>query len=114
MNLGAGHGAYTDVQRFTLLWQDMIGGLQVLNDECQWVKVVPIPDTFVVNIVDFLTRLSSDRFKSTIHRVYNGSPMDRLSMPFFLGSTSMRLLRSWRSARMRIILRKMVQIPAER
>lgn len=39
----------------------------------------------MVNIGDFLQRVSNDRFKSTVHRVYNHAPKDRISMPFFFG-----------------------------
>lgn len=83
--IDVGIGAHTDLQSFTLLWQDLVGGLQVLTNEGQWVKVPPVQDTFVVNIGDFLMRLSNDRFKSTVHRVYNRAPVDRYSMPFFFG-----------------------------
>lgn len=84
-SIDVGLGSHTDLQCFTLLWQDMIGGLQVLTQEGQWIKASPIPDTIVVNIGDFLMRLSNDKFKSTVHRVYNRSTEDRLSMPFFFG-----------------------------
>lgn len=57
----------------------------MLTKDGQWVKVPPREDTFVVNIGDFMTRLSNDRFKSTVHRVYNHAPKDRYSMPFFFG-----------------------------
>lgn len=80
-----GLGSHTDLQCFTILWQDTIGGLQVLSDDGQWIKAGPIADTFVVNIGDFLMRLSNDRFKSNVHRVYNRTHEDRLSMPFFFG-----------------------------
>jgi isopenicillin N synthase-like dioxygenase len=80
-----GLGSHTDLQCFTILWQDMSGGLQVLNSRGEWIKVSPIADTFVVNIGDFLMRLSNDRFQSTVHRVYNRATVDRLSMPFFFG-----------------------------
>lgn len=80
-----GLGSHTDLQCFTLLWQDMIGGLQVLNRESEWIKATPIERTFVVNIADYLQRLSNDMFKSTVHRVFNRSTVDRYSMPFFFG-----------------------------
>ncbi|CAK7206913.1 hypothetical protein SEUCBS139899_009720 [Sporothrix eucalyptigena] len=80
-----GIGSHTDLQCFTLLWQDMIGGLQVLDVDGRWIKAVPIPGTIVVNTADFLTRLSNGKFKSTVHRVFNQSEQDRISMPFFFG-----------------------------
>ncbi|KAF4809274.1 2-oxoglutarate-Fe(II) type oxidoreductase hxnY [Colletotrichum siamense] len=83
--IDVGLGAHTDLQCFTLLWQDSVGGLQVLTKDGQWIKVPPVPDTFVINIGDFLQRLSNDRFKSTVHRVFNYAPTDRYSMPFFFG-----------------------------
>lgn len=83
--IDVGLGAHTDLQSFTLLWQDSVGGLQVLRHDGQWIKVPPVEGTFVVNIGDFLMRLSNDRFKSTVHRVFNRAPVDRYSMPFFFG-----------------------------
>lgn len=80
-----GLGSHTDLQCFTLLWQDMMGGLQVLSKDGQWMKATPIKDTIVVNVGDYLMRLSNDRFKSTVHRVFNRSTVDRYSMPFFFG-----------------------------
>jgi len=78
-------GSHTDVQVFTLLWQDATGGLQVLNPSGQWVKVEPIPDTIIVNIGDFLMRLSNDRYKSTVHRVSDTAGKERYSLSFFFG-----------------------------
>ncbi|KAK7892920.1 hypothetical protein LTR67_007157 [Exophiala xenobiotica] len=72
-----GLGSHTDLQCFTLLWQDMNGGLQVLNKDGQWIKASPIQGTFVVNIGDYLMRLTNDRLKSTVHRVYNRATVDR-------------------------------------
>lgn len=84
-NLDVGLGSHTDLQCFTLLWQDEVGGLQLLSKSGQWLKVPPIEGTLVVNIGDFLMRLTNDRFISTVHRVYNRATVDRLSMPFFFG-----------------------------
>ncbi|KAH0150202.1 Clavaminate synthase-like protein, partial [Aureobasidium melanogenum] len=80
-----GLGSHTDLQLFTLLWQDEVGGLQVLTKEGQWIKAKPRPGTLVVNIGDFMMRLSNDFIKSTVHRVYNRAPVERVSMPFFFG-----------------------------
>ncbi|KAH8652523.1 hypothetical protein BX600DRAFT_96611 [Xylariales sp. PMI_506] len=80
-----GLGSHTDLQLFTLLWQDNIGGLQVLTKEGQWIKAPPIEGTIVVNIGDYLMRLSNDTYKSTVHRVTNESRLERVSMPFFFG-----------------------------
>lgn len=84
-DLDVGLGSHTDLQIFTLLWQDMVGGLQVLHKDDHWMKALPVEGTFVVNVGDFLQRLSNDKFNSTVHRVYNRSLVDRLSMPFFFG-----------------------------
>jgi hypothetical protein len=83
--IDVGIGAHTDLQCFTFLWQDSVGGLEVLTKEGQWLKVPPVEDTFVVNIGDFLMRLSNDRFQSTVHRVFNYAPVERYSLPFFFG-----------------------------
>ncbi|CAJ2508242.1 Uu.00g094280.m01.CDS01 [Anthostomella pinea] len=80
-------GSHTDLQLFTLLWQDSVGGLQVLTREGQWLKfkAPPIEDTIVVNIGDFMMRLCNDIYKSTVHRVTNDSAIERVSLPFFFG-----------------------------
>ncbi|OBT88536.1 hypothetical protein VE02_03451 [Pseudogymnoascus sp. 03VT05] len=85
-NDAVGLGSHTDLQLFTLLWQDYhVGGLQVLNKEGQWIKAPPIRETIVVNIGDFMMRLCNDLYKSTVHRVYNRAEVERVSMPFFFG-----------------------------
>ncbi|CAK41789.1 isopenicillin N synthase family dioxygenase [Aspergillus niger CBS 101883] len=84
-SIDVGIGSHTDIQCFTLLWQDMSGGLQVLSSSDEWLDARPIPGTLVVNIGDFLQRLSNNRFRSTVHRVYNRQSASRYSMPFFFG-----------------------------
>ncbi|RDW59224.1 oxoglutarate oxygenase [Coleophoma crateriformis] len=78
-----GIGAHTDFVCFTMLYQDSVGGLDVLNANGKWIPAPPVPGTFVVNIGDFLMRASNDKFLSTVHRVKNISGQERYSMPFF-------------------------------
>ncbi|KAI0166797.1 Clavaminate synthase-like protein [Hypoxylon sp. FL1284] len=84
-NKFVGLGSHTDLQLFTLLWQDSVGGLQILSTEGQWLKAPPIEGTLVVNIGDFMMRLCNDTYKSNVHRVTNESTAERISMPFFFG-----------------------------
>ncbi|KAI1821514.1 2OG-Fe(II) oxygenase [Xylaria intraflava] len=78
-------GSHTDFQLFTILWQDNNGGLQVLNRQGQWINAKPIPGTFVVNMADYMQRITNDRYVSTVHRAQNYSGKERISMPFFFG-----------------------------
>jgi isopenicillin N synthase-like dioxygenase len=78
-------GSHTDFQLFTILWQDTNGGLQVLNRDGEWLNAAPIEGTFVVNIGDYLQRITNDRYVSTVHRARNLSGKERISMPLFFG-----------------------------
>ena len=77
-----GVGAHTDYGLLTLLAQDRSGGLEVdINGE--WVPVAANPDALVCNIGDMLDRMTSGRYRSTLHRVRPPSQSSRLSFPFF-------------------------------
>lgn len=78
-------GSHTDFQLFTILWQDASGGLQVLSPQGQWINAKPVPGSFVVNIGDYLQRITNDKYVSTVHRAQNRSGKERISMPFFFG-----------------------------
>ncbi|KAJ9634435.1 hypothetical protein H2204_006260 [Knufia peltigerae] len=78
-----GLGAHSDFETFTILNQDMIGGLEILNKNGIYIPAKPIRGTFVVNVGDFLQRISNDQFVSTVHRVRNSSGVNRYSIPFF-------------------------------
>lgn len=78
-------GSHTDFLLFTMLWQDDVGGLQVLNHEGQWIAAQPIEGHLVVNIGDYLQRITNDRYVSTVHRAKNWSGRERVSIPFFWG-----------------------------
>lgn len=78
-------GSHTDFQLFTILWQDAVGGLEVLNRMGQWVRARPVDGAVVVNIADYMERVTNGRYQSTVHRVVNRSGRERVSMPFFFG-----------------------------
>jgi isopenicillin N synthase-like dioxygenase len=79
-------GSHTDFQLFTILHQQYdVSGLQVLTRAGQWLNATPIPGTFVVNIADYLQRVTNGRYVSTVHRARNTSGRERLSMAFFWG-----------------------------
>jgi isopenicillin N synthase-like dioxygenase len=74
---------HTDFGCVTLLWQDDIGGLEVLSRAGDWVQATPIPGTLVVNVGDLLGRWTNDRYVSTRHRVTNRSGKERFSIATF-------------------------------
>lgn len=78
-------GTHTDLQLFTILWQDYQGGLQVLTSHGEWINVTPVEGALGVNIADFLMRITNDRWKSTVHRIKHDNSADRYSMSFFFG-----------------------------
>src|SRR5688500_7202712 len=80
---GWGVGAHTDYGLLTLLQQDAVGGLQVLNRE-HWLDVPPLADSLVCNVGDMLERLTNGRYLSALHRAKNLSARERLSMVLFL------------------------------
>jgi isopenicillin N synthase-like dioxygenase len=79
-----GIGAHTDYGSLTILAQDDVGGLQVMNRDGAWVEAPPLPGTFVVNIGDLLQRLTNDVYLANLHRVVNAGGRERHSIPFFI------------------------------
>lgn len=78
-------GSHTDWQLFTILWQDNNGGLQVLTRDGQWIHAPSIDGTLVVNVADYLQRMTNDKYVSAVHRARNVSGKERVSIPFFWG-----------------------------
>ena len=83
-----GAGAHTDYGVLTLLFQEAVGGLQVLSDD-QWLDVPPLENTTVINSGDLLERWTNGAYRSTLHRVNIAQPhQDRLSVAMFLDPDS--------------------------
>ncbi|MCB1739066.1 MAG: isopenicillin N synthase family oxygenase [Gammaproteobacteria bacterium] len=77
-------GAHTDYECFTLLHQRN-PGLQVLNNDNQWMLAPPVDGTYVINIGDMLETWTNGRFRATVHRVVSQGE-ERMSMPFFVAA----------------------------
>lgn len=60
--------AHTDFGQLTLLFQDMVGGLEI-HDGHVFRPVLPKPGTVVINLGDMLERQSNGRWKSAMHQV---------------------------------------------
>ncbi|OTA99786.1 hypothetical protein M426DRAFT_252107 [Hypoxylon sp. CI-4A] len=61
-----------------------VKGLQVLNKAGDWVDVLVVPGTFVVNIGQAFEVVTNGVCRATTHRVLSG-PHERYSVPFFQG-----------------------------
>ncbi|GAB2217699.1 hypothetical protein Droror1_Dr00000903 [Drosera rotundifolia] len=73
---------HKDNDFLTILLQDQVGGLQVLNDN-KWVEVPYVPGALVINTGDLLQLISNDRFKSVVHRVQSKKVGPRISVAGF-------------------------------
>ncbi|MFF7710846.1 2-oxoglutarate and iron-dependent oxygenase domain-containing protein [Pseudomonas sp. NPDC007930] len=76
-----GIGAHTDYECFTILHADQ-PGLEVMNDQGEWIDAPPVPDAFVVNIGDMLEVMTAGAFVATAHRVRKVGA-ERYSFPLF-------------------------------
>ena len=79
-----GIGAHTDYGNLTILAQDDVGGLQVMNRDGDWIEGTPIRGAFVINIGDLIQKLTNDLYLANMHRVINASGRERYSIPFFI------------------------------
>ncbi|KAF6160745.1 hypothetical protein GIB67_035946 [Kingdonia uniflora] len=75
--------AHTDSDFLTILYQDQVGGLQLMKDS-KWVAVKPNPDALIVNIGDLFQAWSNDVYKSVEHKVITNEKVERYSIAYFL------------------------------
>lgn len=83
-----GVGAHKDSGLLTLILQDENKGLQVEVNDNQWVDVLPIEGTFVVNLGELLELATNGYLRATVHRV--SPPVkqhERFSIAYFLGAS---------------------------
>lgn len=79
-----GAGEHTDFGWITMISESDAGGLEVQSSSGTWIRVRPIPNAFVVNVGDLMSRWTNDRYKATLHRVINRSGKLRHSAAFFM------------------------------
>jgi isopenicillin N synthase-like dioxygenase len=85
------YGAHHDYGGLTILRQDQApGGLEICDRSGRWHEAGVVPNSFVINVGDLMSRWTNGRWRSTLHRVSNpdrgltGSTA-RLSMVAFTG-----------------------------
>ncbi|KAF2754140.1 hypothetical protein EJ05DRAFT_489397 [Pseudovirgaria hyperparasitica] len=80
-----GRAAHTDYSIITII--DQLSPVQALEafdvKNGRWFKVPPVPGTLVINVGDFLERMSNKFFSSTIHCVRNNPGSERYSLVYF-------------------------------
>jgi len=76
-------GPHTDHGIVTILWQDSLGGLEVMGKDGAWLPAPPLRGSYVINIGELMKRWTNGRFKATLHRVVHLQDKSRYSMPLF-------------------------------
>ena len=76
-------GPHTDHGIVTILWQDSLGGLEVMGKDGNWISATPLRGSYVINIGELMKRWTNGRFKATVHRVVHLQNKSRYSMPLF-------------------------------
>ncbi|MCL7051896.1 hypothetical protein MKW94_012543 [Papaver nudicaule] len=74
---------HTDSDFLTILYQDQVGGLQLVKDN-KWVTVKPNPQYLIINIGDLFQAWSNDLYKSVEHRVMTNNKFERFSAAYLL------------------------------
>ncbi|MCL7037404.1 hypothetical protein MKW94_009785 [Papaver nudicaule] len=77
--LAIGLPPHADHGLLTLLMQNDVGGLQIMN-KGKWVAVNAIPNSIMVNTGDHMEILSNGKYKSVLHRAVVNNKETRLSL----------------------------------
>jgi isopenicillin N synthase-like dioxygenase len=80
---GAGVNAHHDTGFLTLLWQHGVAGLQIENQDGEWIDVPADDDAVVVNLGEMLQSMTGNYFVATTHRVVTSA--ERYSSGYFHG-----------------------------
>nr|AVP71906.1 GA2ox3 [Paris polyphylla var. yunnanensis] len=74
---------HTDSDFLTVLFQDQVGGLQLMKGG-RWNSVKPNLDALIINIGDLFQAWSNGVYKSVEHRVVANPKLERFSVAYFL------------------------------
>ena len=77
-------GHHTDPGILTLLFQDMVGGLQALSKSNGWIDIAPQKDAIVVNLGDSMQVWTNDNYRAAVHRVLMMDQFPDTVAPTFL------------------------------
>ncbi|CAL5191856.1 unnamed protein product [Lathyrus oleraceus] len=86
---------HTDSDFLTILYQDQVGGLQLVKDK-KWIAVKPNPSALIINIGDLFQAWSNGVYKSVEHRVVTNPKVERFSMAYFLCPSNETVIESCR------------------
>ncbi|XP_028765424.1 gibberellin 2-beta-dioxygenase 8-like [Neltuma alba] len=73
---------HTDSTFLSIVYQDQVGGLQLMRDG-KWLGVKPNPHALLVNIGDLFQALSNGAYRSIKHRVVAAKKEERFSAAYF-------------------------------
>ena len=78
--------AHEDINLITILVAANGGGLELLDNQGNWLPVETDPNNLIVDAGDMLARITNGIIPATTHRVVNpsGPNVSRYSMPFFM------------------------------
>ncbi|KAJ4974085.1 hypothetical protein NE237_007259 [Protea cynaroides] len=86
---------HTDSDFLTIVYQDQVGGLQLLKDS-KWVAVKPNRDALIVNIGDLFQVWSNNQYKSVEHKVMTNGRVERYSIAYLLCPSYDSLIESYK------------------